>query len=57
MCPITMELMIEPIDAPCGHVFEKKEIEKKLLVKDECPLITCGKPLKIHELKPNFILP
>ena len=52
-----MELMIEPIDAPCGHVFEKKEIEKKLLVKDECPLITCGKPLKIHELKPNFILP
>ncbi len=48
--------MIEPTDAPCGHVFERTEIEKKLLIKEECPLITCGMPLKINELRANVIL-
>ena len=28
ICPISMDLMTDPVVAACGHVFDKESIEK-----------------------------
>ena len=37
-CPITHDIMIDPIILKCGHVYEKSSIKRWLVNSDTCPL-------------------
>ena len=37
ICPITRFIMLDPAKAPCGHLFEKKAIEKWVSQHPRCP--------------------
>lgn len=52
LCPLTGEIMNDPVVSPYGNVFERAEIEKYLKIQDLCPLT--GKPLKISQLTPSL---
>lgn len=55
-CPITREVMIDPVETPTGHTFERSAIEKWLSEADEpsCPITS--NPLGISMLRPNKTL-
>ena len=53
-CPITGELLVEPVTDPAGHTYEKTSILKWLEVKNVSPL-TQG-PLYSHDLTDNIAL-
>lgn len=55
-CPITREVMIDPVETPTGHTFERSAIEKWLSEADEpsCPITS--NPLRISMLRPNKTL-
>lgn len=55
-CPITREVMIDPVETPSGHTFERTAIEKWLSDADEpsCPITST--PLDISMLRPNKTL-
>lgn len=55
-CPITRELMIDPVETPSGHTFERTAIEKWLSDADEpsCPITST--PLHLSMLRPNKTL-
>lgn len=53
-CPITGELLVEPVTDPAGHTYEKNSIIKWLELKNVSPL-TQG-PLYDHELSDNIAL-
>ncbi|KAH6791573.1 hypothetical protein C2S52_002050 [Perilla frutescens var. hirtella] len=55
-CPITREVMIDPVETPTGHTFERSAIEKWLTDADEpsCPI--SSNPLAISMLRPNKTL-
>jgi len=53
-CPITMEVMVEPVIDNQGVSYEKKAIEAWLLNNDTSPVTR--QPLKLSDLKPNHAL-
>ncbi|KAK4411538.1 U-box domain-containing protein 44 [Sesamum angolense] len=56
VCPITKEVMVDPVETPSGHTFERSAIMKWLLEADEpvCPLTST--PLDTSMLRPNKTL-
>lgn len=53
-CPITKEVMKDPVETPSGHTFERSAIEKWLAEKEFCPLTST--PLDTSMLRPNKTL-
>ncbi|KAL0232351.1 hypothetical protein PCE1_002692 [Barthelona sp. PCE] len=53
-CPLTYELMEDPVLTPYGHSFERSAITQWLLKSDKCPLTR--RPLSIKDLHPNIQL-
>jgi Flp pilus assembly protein TadD len=51
MCPITLELMEDPVVAPSGHSFERASIEEHLELSPTNPMT--GEPLSRDQLIPN----
>ena len=47
LCPISNDLMNEPVKTKYGHIFDKSCIEKWLKIKKSCPLTR--KYLKIND--------
>lgn len=38
ICPISNAVMVKPVKAPCGHVFDYRSILKHLMKESKCPL-------------------
>ena len=53
-CPITGELMKEPVSEPDGHTYEKNAIEKWVMKNGTSPMTR--KNINISDLKPNLTL-
>ena len=53
-CPITIQLMINPVIGSDGHTYEKEYIEKWLRNNNTSPITKA--PMFIHELIPNIAL-
>ncbi|XP_051147172.1 U-box domain-containing protein 43-like [Andrographis paniculata] len=55
-CPITNEVMVDPVETPSGHTFERSAIEKWLSESKEplCPFTS--NPLDTSMLRPNKTL-
>ncbi|KAL8494845.1 hypothetical protein ACS0TY_019141 [Phlomoides rotata] len=53
-CPLTKEVMVDPVETPSGHTFERSAIEKWLLEKHQCPITS--NPLDTSMLRPNKTL-
>lgn len=53
-CPLTKEVMLDPVETPSGHTFERSAIEKWLSEKCQCPITS--NPLDISMLRPNKTL-
>lgn len=53
-CPITREVMTDPVETPSGHTFERCAIEKWLAEGNLCPMTST--PLNITMLRPNKTL-
>jgi ankyrin repeat protein len=57
-CPISIEDIIKPVTAPCGHSFEEAEVNAHIAYHTErgkdfcCPL--CGAKIPTSSLKPNL---
>lgn len=41
ICPITMEIMQDPVILQDGHVYERQAIQRWFLTKDKSPLTNC----------------
>ena len=54
LCPITTELMVDPVFTADGHTYERKSIELWLTKKRTSPLT--GEPLAHTFLTPNHAL-
>lgn len=53
-CPITKEVMVDPVETPSGYTFERSSIEKWLADNPTCPLTST--PLNSSMLRPNKTL-
>ncbi|KAL3536675.1 hypothetical protein ACH5RR_000041 [Cinchona calisaya] len=53
-CPITKDVMRDPVETPSGHTFERSAIEKWLAEVKFCPLTSI--PLNTSMLRPNKTL-
>ncbi|KAJ8529316.1 hypothetical protein K7X08_036151 [Anisodus acutangulus] len=53
-CPITREVMTDPVETPSGHTFERCAIEKWLAEGNLCPMTST--PLNNTMLRPNKTL-
>ena len=54
LCPITMEVMTDPVFAADGHVYDRASIESFLETHDTSPLT--NEPLATKSLTPNDAL-
>ena len=52
VCPITGELMNDPVVTPSMHRFERKAIEDWVRRNGTCPI--SREPLSLQQLKPDF---
>ncbi|KAL9644702.1 hypothetical protein ABK040_012356 [Willaertia magna] len=52
ICPITQQLMVDPVIIETGHTFERKSIEEWLKSNNTCPITRT--PLLLKSLTPNF---
>lgn len=53
-CPISQELMVDPVMTPLGHCFERINIEEAINRYHKCPLTNT--PLEISDLRPCLAL-
>lgn len=53
-CPITREVMVDPVETPSGHTFERSAIETWLTEENSCPITL--NPLDTSMLRPNKTL-
>ena len=53
-CPITGDLMKDPVSEPDGHTYERNAIEKWIMDKGTSPMTR--KNIKVSDLKPNLTL-
>ena len=51
-CPISLEIMNDPVVTPYGHTFERKNIEEYITNHGICPITRA--PLKLGTLAPNY---
>ena len=51
-CPITQDVMVEPVLGIDGHTYERTAIERSLELKQESPLTRT--PMTINDLQPNY---
>ena len=51
-CPISQQLMQEPVSSKYGHLYEKLEIERWVNKYHTCPMT--NQPLEINELFPQY---
>jgi pre-mRNA-processing factor 19 len=49
-CPLSSQLISEPVSSIYGHLFERKEIERYVSLHKKCPIT--GKPLRTEDLVP-----
>jgi Mg-chelatase subunit ChlD len=54
MCPISMDLMTDPVVAPDGHTYERAVITEWLHTNNVSPLTR--HPMTVSDLQPNFAL-
>lgn len=54
LCPISQELMTDPVMTPYGHCFQREHIEAWLLTNNTCPLT--NNSLSKSQLVPCFIV-
>ena len=54
LCPISLEIMTDPVVTPYGHTYDRKSIES-YLEKEEVDPIT-REPLKKSQLAPNYTI-
>lgn len=54
ICPITHELIQNPVIDPCGHTFERIDILKWLQEHPRCPL--SNQFMSSNDLKPNYMV-
>ena len=52
LCPITKELMVDPVLAPDGHTYDRKAIIKWCVIKGTCPLMP-NVTISVKQLIPN----
>ncbi|KAL9649334.1 hypothetical protein ABK040_014636 [Willaertia magna] len=52
ICPISQELMIDPVIIESGHTFDRNSIEEWLKSKNTCPITRME--LKVKSLTPNY---
>jgi len=51
-CPISQELIVEPVSSKYGHLYEKAEIERWVNKYKTCPMT--NQPLELSDLYPQF---
>jgi uncharacterized protein YegL len=54
LCPITMDLMIDPVIGSDGHTYDRAAITEWFLTKNTSPLT--NKPMSKKDLQPNYAL-
>jgi len=54
ICPITLELFLDPVKAKDGHVYEREAITRWILQHGTSPLTR--EPLQINDLQPDYRL-
>lgn len=54
LCPISQELMTDPVMTPYGHCFQRSCIEAWLGNHDSCPIT--GQPLRAEQLIPCYTI-
>ena len=54
LCPISQEILTDPVLSPYGHCYQRAAIESWLDKKEICPLT--GNPLKKNQLVPCITL-
>jgi hypothetical protein len=54
LCPITLDLMTDPVIAPDGHTYERSAIENWLKINKTSPVTNL--PLSSNNLIPNIAL-
>ena len=52
LCPITQELMKDPVRTPYGHAFERENIELWITKHANCPITR--QPLRKEDLMPDY---
>lgn len=52
-CPITLEVMVDPVSDNEGHTYERAAIEDWIKLGKPSPL--SNKPLKLDDLRPNYL--
>lgn len=53
-CPISMDIMTDPVIVQCGHTFDKESLENWLRSNSVCP--TCRVNVNRNEISTNFSL-
>ena len=48
-CPITHEIMIDPVNLPCGHTFDKEAITEWITIYNTCPF-ACSRTVGLDTL-------
>jgi hypothetical protein len=46
-CPITLELPIDPVETPCGHLFERSALVRVLNDRPLCPVCRSASPVSL----------
>lgn len=54
MCPITLQVLHNPVDTPCGHTFSRQALESALAVQQRCP--TCRQFVQRGQYQQNFAI-
>jgi hypothetical protein len=54
VCPISLEIMSNPVNTACGHSFENEELISWIQKREFCPV--CNQKINEREIFPNFSL-
>lgn len=53
-CPISKQIMQDPVILECGHTFDRQPLGTWLESSQDCP--TCRKPVNMQKITPNYSL-
>ena len=54
ICPISQEIIVDPVRTPCDHSFDKTYIQQWLLTSKTCPV--CRREVSVFDLTTDFSL-